>query len=82
MFHNRFVTVLWRLMQPPERQTVEEYESCPNTVIPLGLVYLYVHRLEVFCDFGVIEIVHFVNHADSGVNNGEGTTCTSALAKP
>lgn len=36
---------------------------------------------EVFGDFCVVEVVHLVDHADGGVDDGEGAEGASAFAK-
>ena len=82
MFHHRFITRLWWLMQTPERQTGEEDEGRPDTVIPFRLVYLYFHRSEVFRDFGILKVIHLIDHANSRVNDGIGTEGACPLAEP
>ena len=38
--------------------------------------------LKIFCNLRILEVVHFVHHANSGVNDREGAESACAFAEP
>ena len=70
MFHHGGIGILGGLVQPPEGQARKEDEGRPDAVVPLGVVYGYLHRYcmlfgrsEILGYLGILEIVHLVHHA-------------------
>lgn len=62
-------------MESPKRQSCKEDECRPQVIVPMAtvrrvllvifrLVYVYFHRSEIFGDFGIVEVIHFIDHAD------------------